>query len=94
LKIAIGLETVEILMEAERHFGITIPDPSASNCLTVAELQKLILRLLADKGTPPSTDLAEQVLRDLVCISAEVTGDDPSRITPESRSVGDVTKYG
>ena len=89
-----GLETVEIVMEVEEHFGISVPDEAASNCITVADFQKVVVDLLAAKGRQRSPALDAEVLRELVRISAEVTGIDPATIRPESHWVGDVTKYG
>jgi hypothetical protein len=89
-----GLETVEIVMDVEDHFGISVPDEVASKCETAADLQKVIIDLLVAKGRPRSAELESEVFRDLVKISADVTGNDPATIRPESRWVGDVTKYG
>jgi hypothetical protein len=89
-----GLETVEIIMDAEEHFGISVPDEVASACITVADFQKAIVDLLVAKGRERSPALEAEVLRDLIKISADVTGNDPATIRPESRWVGDVTKYG
>lgn len=89
-----GLETVEIVMEVERHFGISVPDAVASNCVTVAEFQKVIVDLLVARGRERSAELEAEVFRELVRISAEVTGGDPATIHPESRWVGDVTMHG
>jgi hypothetical protein len=85
-----GLETVEIVMEVEDHFGISVSDEAASNCITVADLQKVVVDLLVARGR----QRAPELLRELVRISAEVTGNDPVTIRPESRWVGDVTMYG
>lgn len=89
-----GLQTVEILMDVEAHFGIEVPDAVASNCMTAADLQRVIVDLLALKGRPRSAALDAEVYADLLRISARVTGADPSTIRPESRWVGDVTKHG
>ena len=89
-----GLETTEIVMEIEDHFGISVPDEVASNCLTVADLQKVVVDLPVAKGRRRSPELDAEVLRELIRISAEITGTDPATIRPESRWVGDVTMYG
>ena len=90
----LGLETVEIVMEIEDHFGIKIPNAVASGCVTVADLQRVVVDLLVKRGLPDSPSLAESVFTDIVRISAEVTGKDPKSIRPESQWVGDVTDYG
>ncbi|MBX3354250.1 MAG: hypothetical protein KF724_00955 [Phycisphaeraceae bacterium] len=89
-----GLETVEILLHVEDHFGITVPGEVASKCETVGDLQRVIVQLLVAKGRPRSAELEAEALRDIVMISAKVTGNDPITFRPESRWVGDVTKYG
>jgi hypothetical protein len=89
-----GLQTLEIVMDVEKHFGISVPDEAASNCITVADFRKVIVDMLVEKGRAHSEELEAEVLRDLIKISAEVTGNDPATIRPESRWVGDVTKYG
>ena len=89
-----GLETVEIVMEVERRFGISVPDEVASNCVTVADLQKVVVDLLVAKGGQRSSEFDAEVLRELIRISAEITGNDPATIRPESRWVGDVTTCG
>jgi len=33
-----GLETVELLMDIEDHFGVSIPDEDASRCITVGDI--------------------------------------------------------
>jgi acyl carrier protein len=45
-----GLETVEIIMEIEDHFGIRVADEVASNCVTVAAFQKFVVDLLVATG--------------------------------------------
>jgi len=89
-----GLETVEIVMEVERRFGISVPYEVASNCVTVADLQKVVVDLLVAKGGQRSSEFDAEVLRELIRISAEITGNDPATIRPESRWVGDVTTCG
>jgi len=89
-----GLETVEIIMEVEDHFAISVPDEVASSCVTVADLQRVVVDLLVESGRQRSAGLEAEVLRELVRISAKVTGNDPATIRPESRWVGDVTTHG
>lgn len=89
-----GLQTVEIVLEVEDHFGISLPDEMASKCVTVVDLQKIVVELLVAKRRQRSPELDAEVLRESIRISAEITGNDPATIRPESRWVGDVTKYG
>jgi acyl carrier protein len=89
-----GLETVEIVIEIQDHFAISLPDAVASKCETVTDLQKVVVELLVQEGRTRSRELDSEVFRDLVKISADVTGNDPATIRPESRWLGDITKYG
>ena len=89
-----GLETVEILMEVEDHFDVSVPDEVAANCVTVADLQRVLVDLLVRKGRARPADLDDEVYRDLVRIIVDQTGLKASEVRPESKWVGDVTDYG
>ena len=89
-----GLETVEIIMEVEDHFGIHVPDEVASNCITVADFHEVIVEMLVAKGRVRSAELEAEVFEALVRISTEITRGDPASIRPESRWVGEVTTHG
>jgi acyl carrier protein len=82
-----GLDAVEIVMEVEDHFGVSVPDEVASRCITVADLQRAIISLLVAKGQPRSTDLEVEVYRHLVNIIVDQTGMNAADIRPESRWV-------
>jgi acyl carrier protein len=47
----VGLDTVELIMEAEKLFGINVPDDLAAKTETVGQFVNLIyeLRLISDK---------------------------------------------
>jgi hypothetical protein len=81
-------------MKVEDHFGIEMPAEVASNAVTVADLQQVIVDRLVEQGRPPSSDLHAEVFQELVRISVEITGNGPATIRPESRWVGKVTEYG
>lgn len=89
-----GLDTVEILMEVEEDFGISVPDSVASNCITVRDLQVVIIDLLVAKGRERWPELEQEVWMGLVTIVTEQMGMDTEAVRPESRWVGDITKYG
>ena len=89
-----GLEMVSIIMEVEDHFGISVPDEVASNCVTVADLQRVVVDSLVQKGRARSADLEAEVYDDLVKIIVDQTGMKAPDIRPESRWVGDITEYG
>jgi hypothetical protein len=89
-----GLETVEILMEVEDHFRIKVPDAVASRCITVADLQNVIVDMLVARGRERSSELKDEVFHDLVDIVVKYNGMAAADIRPESRWVGDITPYG
>jgi hypothetical protein len=86
-----GLETVAMLMRVEEHFDISVPDEVAFKCLTVADLQRVIIELLVAKNRQFSE---AQVYSDLVKIIVDETGIPVTDIRPSSRWVGDITRYG
>lgn len=80
-----GIDTVEIVMEVEEHFGIAVADDVVSNCITVADLQKVIIDLLVKQGRIRSSELEAEVYRDLVIIIVDQLGMHASDIRPDSR---------
>ncbi|HEY1923214.1 MAG TPA: acyl carrier protein [Tepidisphaeraceae bacterium] len=89
-----GLEAVEIIMDVEDHFKVSVPDSVASKCLTVADLQRELILLLQQQGRQPSEELDREVYEGIVAIVVKQTGIPTSKIKPESRWIGDITKYG
>jgi acyl carrier protein len=89
-----GLAIVEILMGIEDHFGIVLPEEQGTKCITVADLQAEIVNLLVQKGRQRSTQLQAEVYSDLVKIIVDQMGIKPADVSPESRWIGDITKYG
>jgi acyl carrier protein len=60
-----GLDTVELVMEIEEAFDISIPDDRASNMLTVGDLYEFILEKTADSTLKSSTCLSAAAFYDL-----------------------------
>lgn len=59
-----GLETVELVLEVEERFGITIPDDEAAAVETVDDLTRLVLsRVAAGRLSPCPTFRAFMLLR-------------------------------
>jgi acyl carrier protein len=90
----VGLELVEIVMDLEDHFAISLPDDVVSRCNTVADLQQAILRVLVAGGTVPSAELDDRVFEGLVRVIAKRMRLDPAQICPDSTLVGDITADG
>ena len=88
-----GLETVQIVMDVEDHFQISIPDAAASRCVTVADLQRVIVDLLTIQGRLPGDDLQREVWEGMMSV-LDKNGYPLERVRPESKWIGDITKYG
>ena len=88
-----GLETVEILLSVEEHFRISVPDASWTECVTVADLQNLVVELLVAQGRVRSEFLRREVWDGILTVLRQ-EGYDVARIRPDSTWVGDITKYG
>jgi hypothetical protein len=71
-----------------------MPDATASSCITVGDLQKVIVDLLVERGEPRSSELDAKVYADLVTIIGKQTGMKPPEIHPDSRWIGDITRWG
>jgi len=89
-----GLETVELLMDIEDHFGVSIPDEDASRCITVGDTRDVVVRLLVAKGREDSPTLRDEVFHGMVEIIAKQMAMKPEQITPDSTWVGDITTHG
>ena len=88
-----GLETVELLMDLEDYFHIRVPDEAASNALTVADLQAVIVGLLVQKGRTNSEETRREVWDGMMHV-LEQEGYDVKQIRPDSKWIGDITQYG
>lgn len=88
-----GLETVDIIMDMEDHFHVQVPDAVFSRCVTVADLQRVIMDLLASQGREQGEALQHEVWQGMMSILAK-QGYPVDRIRPESTWVGDITPYG
>lgn len=60
-----GLDTVELVMEIEDAFDISIPDDQASKMLTVGDVYEFILEQTADSTLRSSTCLTAVTFYDL-----------------------------
>lgn len=60
-----GLDTVELVMEIEEAFDISIPDDRASKMLTVGDVYELILEKTADSTLKSNTCLSAAAFYDL-----------------------------
>ena len=82
-----GLDSVELVMNTEEHFGIQIPDHIAEKLFTVRSLHNFVVSELQRVGKPRDADLVFAELRELIC---DQLGIKPERVVPEARFVQDL----
>ncbi len=83
-----GLDTVELVMAVEDHFGIAIPDKVAEKIVSVGLLQEFICAEHHRLGR--NTHTSQQIYDELIALVAKHSGIDPTRIHAESRFVEDL----
>lgn len=86
-----GLELVELVMEIEDRFDVSIPDERASRMSTVGDTRDEVVRLLIAGGTPQAHDLPDEVMAGIVEIVSKQMAMKPAQIEADSRWVGDIT---
>lgn len=77
-----GLDGVELLLEIEDRFGISIPDQVATNILTVGELSDYVASIVA---SPSGRCLSQKVFHSLRSALTDVVGLERHAIKPISR---------
>ena len=83
-----GLDTVELVMAVEEHFGIEIPNDVASELTTVGRLLDFVVSELQRlRHQPVDTGAIFTELRDLICEQAGVT---PEQVVLEASFVDDL----
>lgn len=82
-----GLDTVELILATEDHFGIEIPDPAAETLTTVGALHGFIVSELERTGRPRDADIVFTELRDLICDQFAV---EPHEVVAEARFIQDL----
>jgi acyl carrier protein len=79
-----GLDSVELVMNAEEHFGIEIPDHVAETLFTVGDLHGFVVAELNRSGRPQDPGIVFGELRELIC---DQLGIEPERVVPAARLV-------
>jgi acyl carrier protein len=82
-----GLDSVELVMNTEEHFGIEIPDEIAETLFTVGDLHGFIVAELGRIGRERSAETVFVELRKLIC---DQFGIKAERVVAEARIVKDL----
>lgn len=82
-----GLDSVELVMATEEHFGIEIPDRIAETFFTVGSLHDFVVLELERIGKPRDAEVVFVELRELIC---DQLGIGPERVVPEARFFQDL----
>jgi hypothetical protein len=82
-----GLDTVELVLEAERHFGVSVPDERAEKTDTVEKFAHLLCELRAQTAAPLPY---EEVLLQLQQMIANMFQIPIERIVPEAHIIKDL----
>ena len=82
-----GLDSVELVMNVEDHFGIEIPDRAAEKLLTVGDLHTFVVEELQRIGRPRDPREVFVELRELICDQLAIQ---PELVIPEARFVKDL----
>ena len=82
-----GLDTVELVMEIEKVFGISIPDADATTLYTVGDIHLYIVTARIAVGRPAG---AEEAWTRLCDILEHGYGVERSKIMPDARIVADL----
>lgn len=82
-----GLDTVELIMAVEVHFGISVPDKRAEKIKTVEQLAQLIYELSAQTCEPRSYEQVVWQLRLLIAGRFDIALE---HITGASRFIEDL----
>lgn len=82
-----GMDTVDLVLEAERHFGVSVPDERAEKTETVEEFARLLCELRAQTPAPLEYQEVLLQLQELVSRMFDIP---LGQITPEARFVKDL----
>ncbi len=82
-----GLDSVELVMEIEEFFEISIPDEDAATMRTVGDVTNYVTQALADLGRPRP----REVVFEQVCgVTCEQCGTTRDQLTEDTSFVNDL----
>ena len=82
-----GLDAIELILEAEKHFGVSVPDERTEKTETVEKFARLLCELRAQAESPLPYDV---VLLQLQQMIAKMFRIPIERVVPEAHFVKDL----
>ena len=82
-----GLDTIELVLSAEQHFAVSVPDELAEKTITVEQFARLLYELRVQSGRPLAYEVVLLELRQLV---AEQFGIPIERVLADAEFVKDL----
>ncbi len=82
-----GLDAIELILEAEKHFGVSVPDERAEKSETVEKFARLLCELRTQTESPLPYDV---VLLQLQQMIAKMFRIPIERVVPEAHFVKDL----
>ncbi len=82
-----GLDAVKLIVEAEEHFGVSVPDDQLEKTATVGQFARLLCDLLATSEIPITYDAVLLQLQQMIAKMFKIPIND---IVPEAHLVNDL----
>lgn len=82
-----GLDTIELVLYTERHFGVSVPDERAERTVTVEQFAHLLCELRAQTPAPLVYAVVLLQLQQLIAKHFKIP---LAKITPNARFVEDL----
>lgn len=82
-----GLDTVELVLAAEKHFGVSVPDERAEKTVTVEQFARLLCELRSATAAPLTYEVVLLQLQQMIAMQFKIPIE---RIVPEARFVADL----
>ena len=84
-----GLDSYDLVLSVEQHFGVDLPDEKLAQVKSVGHLARLVEAELHDVGVPVPPDKF-RVLLEVIRITAEHNGVAVDRVRSDTRFVEDL----
>jgi acyl carrier protein len=82
-----GLDTLELILETEKHFGVSVPEEQAEKSESVEKFARLLCELRAETESSLPYDIVLFQLQEIIAEKFQIPIE---RIIPEARFVNDL----